>query len=455
MPARFGGRVSSVLDVRQKDGNSKNLDVTGGIGLISSRLAVEGPAFKEKGSFLIAGRTSYVDLFLKAAGKKNSVKFYDLNLKTNYELNKNNRLFLSGYFGRDAFNFSNSFGSTYGNSSGNLRWNHIFNDKLFSNLSLVYSKYDYKLSLKLLEFDWISSIENYSLKYDLKYYVNDKFKLDFGASILSYDFDPEQITPTSETSSINELKLDQKKALENAVYLNAEHKLRDKLTAQYGIRYSSFHRLRGQPLSNYENNLPVVYNYDLGIYERGKIVGETPYKKGSIIESFGNFEPRASLAYQLNESFSIKTGYSRTAQYIHLLSNTSSVTPLDVWTPSGKYIKPQLSNQYAFGFFKDFKNKKYSMETEIYYKDVKNRIEYVDGSDLIGNNTIEREIMSGASRAYGLEFLLRKNDGKLTGWLAYTLSKSEQRVLGSNAGGKESMKGNGIILLMIEHMIYH
>lgn len=351
MPARFGGRVSSVLDVRQKDGNSKNLDVTGGIGLIYSRLAVEGAAFKEKGSFLIAGRTSYVDLFLKAAGKKNSVKFYDLNLKTNYELNKNNRLFLSGYFGRDAFNFSNSFGSTYGNSSGNLRWNHIFNDKLFSNLSLVYSKYDYKLSLKLLEFDWISSIENYNLKYDLKYYVNDKFKLDFGASILSYDFDPGQITSTSKTSSINELKLDQKKTLENAVYLNAEHKLTDKLTAQYGIRFSSFNRLGGQSLSNYENSLPVVYNNDLGIYERGKIVGETPYKKGSIIASFGNFESRASLAYQLNESSSLKTGYSRTAQYIHLLSNTSSVTPLDVWTPSGKYIKPQLSNQYAFGFF--------------------------------------------------------------------------------------------------------
>lgn len=435
MPARFGGRVSSVLDVRQKDGNSKKLSLTGGIGLISSRLAIEGPILKDKGSFLIAGRTSYVDVFLKAANNNNLVKFYDLNLKTNYEINKENKLFLSGYFGRDTFDFSNAFGSSYGNSSANLRWNHIFNDKLFSNLSLIYSKYDYELAIRTLEFNWVSSIENYNLKYDLKYYVNDKLKLDFGVSGLHYNFDPGQISPTADTSSINELKLDKKEAFEGALYVNAEHKITNKFTAQYGLRLSDFNRLGGQTLKKYENNLPVVYNKDLEIYERGEEVGVTNYKKGSTIASFTNLEPRASIAYQLGKSSSIKAGYSRTAQYIHLLSNTASVTPLDVWTPSGKYIKPQLSNQYALGYFKDFKNEAYSLETEVYYKNVNNRIDYIDGSDLIGNNTIEKEVLSGTSRAYGLEFLLRKNKGKFTGWLAYTLSKSEQRVLGGKAGG--------------------
>ena len=435
IPARFGGRVSSVLDVRQKDGNSKNFALTGGIGIISSRLAVEGPLFKEKGSFLVAGRRSYADLLLKAAGKDNSVTFYDLNLKTNYNINKNNRLFLSGYFGRDAFSIGDAFGADYGNSTGNLRWNHIFNDKLFSNLSAIVSKYDYKLEITAAEFDWLSSINNYNLKYDLKYYLSNNFKLDFGASGIYYDFDPGQIKPTTETSAINPLVLDRKKAFESGLYINAEHKLTNNLTAQYGLRYSAFSRLGGQAIVDYDNDQPVVYNPILGIYERGTGIGETNYEKGKAIKSFGNFEPRLSLAYTLNDVSSIKAGFSRVAQYIHLLSNTSSASPLDVWTPSGKYIKPQLSNQYALGYFRNFKDKAYSMEVEAYYKNTDNRIDYIDGSNLIGQNTIETEILSGESRAYGFEFLLRKNEGKFTGWFAYTLSKSEQRTPGGTAGG--------------------
>ncbi len=435
IPARFGGRTSSVLDVRQKDGNNKRFSLTGGIGVISSRLAAEGPLFSDKGSFLVAGRGSYVDLILKAAGEKNTVGFYDVNLKTNYKLNENNKLYLSGYYGRDTFKFGNNFKTSYGNLSGNLRWNHIFNDKLFSNLSLIYSKYDYDLDIAIEQFEWISSINNYNAKYDLKYYASDKFKLDFGISGIYYDFDPGQVQPTSESSSINPLSLDRKKALESGVYVNAEHKLTDKLTVQYGVRYSAFSRLGGQALKNYANDQPVVYNSTLGFYERGVEIGETDYKKSETIKSFGNFEPRASLAYQLNDVSSIKMGYSRAAQYIHLLSNTTSVTPLDVWTPSGKYIKPQLSDQYALGYFRNFKDKMYSLEAEVYYKTTDNRIDYIDGSDLIGNNTIETEILNGESRAYGLEFLARKNEGKLTGWVSYTLSKSEQRSLGGNAGG--------------------
>lgn len=435
IPAKFGGRVSSVLDVRQKDGNSKNFALTGGIGAISSRLSAEGPIFNDRGSFLVAGRGSYAHLFLKLAGEENSVSFYDLNLKTNYSLNKNNKLFLSGYFGRDVFEFGSSFSSSYGNASGNLRWNHIFNDRLFSNLSLIYSKYDYELAINDFEFDWISSIKNYNAKYDLKYYFSDVFKLDFGVSTLKYEFDPGQIKPNGPDSSINELQLDQKRALESAAYVNAEHKLTDKLTAQYGLRLSHFNRMGGQSLSIYANDQPLVYNNTLNFYQRTDPIGEIDYKKSESIKTFSNLEPRLSLAYQLNDVSSIKMGYSRAAQYIHLLSNTSSVTPLDVWAPSGKYIKPQLSDQYALGYFRNFTDKMYSLEAEVYYKTVDNRIDYIDGSDLIGNNTIETEILNGESRAYGLELLLRKNEGNLTGWISYTLSKSEQRTFGGNAGG--------------------
>ncbi|MCK8521273.1 TonB-dependent receptor [Aquimarina sp. D1M17] len=435
IPARFGGRVSSVLDIRQKDGNSKNFGLTGGIGLISSRLTAEGPVFGDKGSFLVSGRRSYVDLILKAAGEENSVSFYDLNLKTNYNINQNNKLFLSGYFGRDAFKLGNSFDSSYGNTSGNLRWNHIFNDRLFSNLSAIWSTYDYDLEFAQDEFEWVSSITNYNLKYDFKYYFSDALTLDFGANGLFYDFDPGQIKPTAETSPINALKLDPKRALEGGVYLNAEYKITDKLTTQLGLRYSAFSRLGGQPISEYANGQPVVYNSRLGIYERGEEIGETNFSKSDAIKTFTNFEPRVSLAYLLNENSSVKAGFSRTAQYIHLLSNTSSVTPLDVWTPSGPFIKPQLSNQYAVGYFQNFADKKYSLEVETYYKTVDNRIDYIDGSELIGQNNIETEILNGEMRAYGLEFLLRKNKGNLKGWIAYTLSKSEQRTLGGSAGG--------------------
>lgn len=435
IPANFGGRSSSVLDVRQKEGNNKKFELTGGIGVISSRLAVEGPMFNKKGSFLVAGRGSYAHLFLKLAGEENTASFYDLNLKTNYEINKKNKLYLSAYFGRDVFNISNSFVNDYGNLSGNLRWNHLFNDKLFANLSLVYSKYDYKLNINVLEFSWLSFITNYNLKYDLKYYLNDKFTLDYGVSGIYYDFDPGTISPTTETSSFNLIVLDKKRALESGAYVNAEHKITDKLTAQYGVRLSSFLRLGGQSLVNYENDQPLVYNELLDLYQPGVSTGETSYDTHETIKDFINFEPRFGMAYQLNESSSIKAGYSKTTQYIHLLSNTTSASPLDVWTPSGEFIEPQQSNQYALGYFKTLENKKYSLEVEGYYKTIDNVIDYIDGSDLIGKNYIEREILSGESRAYGLEFLFRKNKGRLKGWLAYTISKAESKTPGGTAGG--------------------
>jgi len=444
IPARFGGRASSVLDVRQKDGNNKNFTLTGGIGSVSSRLAIEGPIVKDRSSFLVAGRGSYAHLFLKLSEelKDNSAYFYDLNLKANFEIDEKNQLFLSGYFGRDVFSFAENFSSSYGNSSGNLRWNHIFNDKIFSNLSLNYSKYDYQLEINIFEFDWVSRIDNYNLKYGLTYFINNNIQLDFGINGIYYLFNPGEISPTTETSGVNYMILDQKRAVEGGIYVGAEHRISPKLSLQYGLRYSSFARLGGQPILSYENDQPVVYNEALEIYQRGTPIGGTIYEKSETIENFGYLEPRLALSYQINDNSSLKAGYSRVAQYIHLLSNTTSVTPLDVWTPSGPFIDPQLSDQYAIGYFKKFKNNLFSLEVEAYYKEIDNRIDYIDGSNLIGNNTIETEILNGEARAYGLEFLLRKTKGSFTGWLAYTISKSEQRTPGGNAGGPGINDGN-------------
>ncbi|MFV0237622.1 MAG: TonB-dependent receptor, partial [Flavobacteriales bacterium] len=433
--ARFGGRASSVLDIRQKDGNMKVFKLSGGNSPISSRLALEGPTFKDKGSFLIAGRASYANMFLALAGNDNRVGFYDFNIKTNYQLNEKNRLFLSGYFGNDRFSFTNLFVNSYGNLSGNLRWNHVFNDKLFSNLSLIYSNYNYNLEISNGGIDWTSDIDNYNIKYDLGYYLNENLKFDFGVSSIYYTFNPGELAPLSGTSAVNPTKLDNKFALEMGTYVSLEHKISDKLTTQYGLRYSYFNRLGKQTLNNYANNLPVVYNSKLGIYERATPIGTTEFGSNKSIESFGNLEPRLALSYQLNEKSSIKASYNRITQYLHLISNTTSATPLDVWAPSGKFIKPQIADQYAVGYFRNFKDNMFSMEAEAYYKTIDNRVDYIDGAQLIGQNNIETEILIGEARSYGLEFLLRKNKGHFTGWLSYTLSKSEQRTPGGSFGG--------------------
>ncbi|AUS05135.1 TonB-dependent receptor [Pseudotamlana carrageenivorans] len=442
IPANYGGRVSSVLDIRQKDGNSKGFELNGGIGLISSRLAAEGPMFKNKGSFILAGRSSYAHLFLKLANQDNTAYFYDFNAKGNYEVDQKNRLYLSGYFGRDVLNFDDSFSNSYGNSTFNLRWNHIFNDKLFSNLSFIYGTYNYQLQLGFIGLDWTSSINNFNTKYDLKYYLNNKTTIDFGLSSIYYNFNPGDVKPLDDESAINENILDKKRALETGIYGQIEHKFSDKFNVQVGLRISMFNRLGGQSISTYLNDQPVVYNDELGIYEEGERTGEIEYAKNDRIANFSNIEPRLGLAYQLNETSSVKLGFSRVAQYLHLLSNTANATPLDVWTPSGSFIDPQMANQYSAGYFKDLHGGRFSIESEVYYKTVDNRIDYIDGSNLIANNYIETQILQGQSRAYGLEFLFRKNKGKFTGWLAYTLSKSEQQTLGGSAGGPGINKGD-------------
>jgi hypothetical protein len=432
IPARYGGRASSVLDIYQKDGSSKGFHANGGIGLISSRLLLEGPIVKDKGSFLIGGRSSYAHLFLKLSEdqKDNAAYFYDLNTKLSYKINPNNNIFLSGYFGRDVFSLANSFTNIYGNSTLNLRWNHLFSDKLFSNLSLIYSDYYYGLDLDFVGFKWDSGIKNYNLKYDLKNYISDKFKLNYGVNAIYYDFNPGIIRPSDANSGINFAQLDKKFAFEPAIYLDAEQELSDKIAISYGLRYSLFYRLGNSKINIYENNNPVLFNSEMQIYEKATPIGVQNYSKNETITNFENLEPRFSLAYQINDDQSIKTSYNRMVQYLQLVSNTASPTPLDVWTPSDSFIKPQIADQVAIGYFTNFSENKYSLEIESYYKKIQNRIDYIDGADLIANNALEQVILNGRMRAYGLEIMLKKNEGRFNGWISYTLSRSEQQTPG-------------------------
>lgn len=430
IPSRFGGRVSSVLDIYQKEGNSKEFHGTGGIGLISSRLMLEGPIVEDKVSFLVAGRSSYAHLFLRFTDNENSAYFYDLNTKINYKINENNNLYLSGYFGRDVFDIQNALNNRFGNSLLNLRWNHIISDNLFTNMSMIYSDYYYGLSLDFGGIDWDSGIRNYNFKYDFKHYLSNNLQLNYGTNLIYYDFNPGEIKPLDASSTINPMKLEKKYAFEPSFYIDAEQKITEDISINYGIRYSMFYRLGSENLNVYADNNPVLFNHELQIYEKATPIGSEYYGRNEKIAGFDNLEPRLSVSYTLDDDQSIKAGYNRMAQYIHLISNTSAATPLDVWAPSGTFIKPQLLDQYAVGYFRNFKDKEYSLETEVFYKDVQNRIDYIDGADLIANNAIEQVILNGKSRAYGWEVLFRKNTGKLTGFISYTLSHSEQQTPG-------------------------
>ncbi len=369
-------------------------------------------------------------MFLKLTDNENSAYFYDLNTKANYKLNKNNNIYLSGYFGRDVFTLSDSFTNTYGNSTFNLRWNHLFSDKLFSNLSMIYSNYYYGLVLDFVDFNWESGIDSYNLKYDFKHYLSDKFKLSYGINSIYYKFNPGTIEPLSEDSSINPKQLDKKYAFEPAIYIDAEQKLSKIFSINYGIRYSQFYRLGQSTINYYENNQPVVYDADLKVYDKAKPISTEYFGKNKKIADYSNFEPRISMAMEIDENQSVKVSYNRMVQYLQLISNTASPTPLDVWTPSDNYIKPQLADQIAVGFFKNFSNDNYTLELESFYKTVKNRLDYIDGADLIANEAIEQVILNGEMRSNGLEVLLRKNTGDFTGWVAYTLSQSEQKTPG-------------------------
>ena len=431
IPSNYGGRVSSVLNIYQKDGNSNDFRAQGGLGLISSRLLLEGPIEKEKGSFLVGGRSSYVHLFLPLieSVKDNKAYFYDLNTKLSYKLNDKNNLFLSGYFGRDVFDIASLFNNAYGNSVANFRWNHLFSNRLFSNLSLIYSDYDYKLDFSFADFEWNSSIVNFNLKYDFKHYLTEKIKLEYGLNSIYYKFDPGLIEPTTENSQIQTNKLTDKYALESALYAGINYQISPKTSLQVGGRLSNFIRF-GQKLNSYKNNNPLIYNPALKLYRGAEPIGQLDYARANVLKDFTYFEPRMALAYQNKDDQSFKLSYNRMVQYLHLISNTNSPTPIDIWAPSGTFIDPQLLDQFALGYFKTLGANRYDLEFEVFYKSIQNRLDYIDGAELIANNAIEQVLLTGEAKAKGMELLLRKNEGKLTGWIAYTLSRSEQRTPG-------------------------
>ena len=431
IPAKYGGRVASVLDIYQKEGNKNEFKANGGIGLVASRLLLEGPISKGKGSFLLGGRATYAHLFLPLFEVDNIAYFYDLNSKLSYNINEKNDVYLSGYFGRDVFNVSNSFENTYGNTVINFRWNHLFSNQLFSNLSLIYSDYYYGLNLNFVGFEWNSGIQNMNIKYDFKQYVNDRFKMEYGLHSTYYRFNPGVISPNGPQSGINREELTNKFAFENAIYFDLNQQLSERISVSYGARLSSFLRLGQKELNVYENNQAVGYNSDLQLYEAINPISSQTNNQGKVVKSFLNLEPRLAVSYKLNDDTSLKTSYNRMTQYLHLLSNTSSQTPLDVWTPSGKYIQPQVLDQLAIGYFKRYYS--YDLEIESFYKTTKNRIDYIDGANLIANKAIEQVLLNGQSRAYGFELLFRKNKGRFKGWFAYTISKSEQQTNGINA----------------------
>lgn len=430
IPANFGGRVASVLDIQQRRGNTQKFKGEANLGIVSSKLLLEGPIQKDKSSFLISGRTSYAHLFLQLADNPNSAYFYDVNAKFNFNINEKNNITASAYYGRDVFDISDNFINVYGSSFISTRWNHTFNENIYSNLSLIANDYIYDLEINSAEFIFESGLANVNLKYDINHQLTNDITLEYGIDSFLHEFNPGVVRPKNPFSNINRRELNRKYAWENAVYLGANQNITENIQLQYGLRVSSFFRLGQDGFATYENNQPVFYNSEIGVYEEAPILQSENISRSESLKSYHNLEPRFSMSYSFNDRQSVKLGYHRMVQNLHLISNTSAPTPFDVWAPSGPYLKPQKADQIAAGYFQNFKEGAYSLETEVYYKRVQNSFDFINGANLIANNTIERVLLNGEGRAFGWEFLLKKNTGKLTGWLAYTLSRTEQRTPG-------------------------
>ncbi|MCE7067647.1 TonB-dependent receptor [Dyadobacter sp. CY326] len=428
IPSLYGGRISSILDVRMKEGNSKKREINGGLGTIFSRLTYEQPFAKGKGSFIVAGRRSYIDVlakpFLNSDLKDSKFYFYDLTAKVNYKIGEKDTFFASGYFGKDVFG-GGDFGFGWGNATATARWNHVFSNKLFMNLTGYYSNYDYTLGQNQNKpdakdkFDWKSKIISTSIKPDFTFYITPNNQLTFGGQYIYYDTRPGKAIAVSEGEN-TDISLEPRYADESALYIGNEQKFSDRISLQYGIRYSYF------------RNLGPGTEYDYIEIEKGQrkfpVLPGKQYKKGDVIQSYGNWEPRASLNIGLSSTASIKASYNRTAQYLHLLSNTAASSPLDVWTLSSGNIAPEKADQVALGWFQNFKDNTYEASVEVYYKKLYNQIDYVPGSDLLLNEYVAGDLLFGKGRAYGAEFYLKKNKGKLTGWISYTLARTERLI---------------------------
>jgi len=426
IPAKYGGRLSSVLDVITKDGNNRDYQVNGGVGTIFSRLTFEGPLVKNKASFLVSGRRSYIDVLAKPLLNEDlegsQFYFYDFTAKFNYD-NGKDKFFVSSYIGDDLFFAANAFGVKWGNSTLSARWNHILNDKLFSNLTYYYSRYRYNLEFNIgddLSFDWQSYINNHSLKTDFTYYLNSKNEIGFGGSSTYYIFEPGTATAVNNLGE-NTFGVPNKYAMENAIYLSDDWTPNNRFTIRAGIRGSQFLYLG-------KSN---VYTFRDPFAEGQRRFVDSVWQAGNneVIQQYLNLEPRLGFKYQWNRYTSIKGGYNRMVQNLHLISNTAASVPFDVWSPSTNNIKPELADQYTIGYFKNFSIGKQEFESsaEVYYKDMLNQVDYVDGANLLLNELLEGELINGIGRAYGLELYVKKATGDLTGWVSYTLSRSERK----------------------------
>lgn len=430
IPSQYGGRVSSILDIRMKEGNNKKYEVNGGLGTIFSRLAIEAPIVKDKASFIIAGRRSYIDVLAKPFLKNQNpgladakFYFYDLTAKINWKINEKNTVFLSGYMGRDVFGAGFTF--NWGNTTTTLRWNHVFNSKLFMNLSSFYSNYDYQLGFKQdgtsQKFDWQSNIINYSVKPDFAYYLNSKNTIRFGLQGILFDFVPGKAEVTDSEGKTISISLENKKGIEYAAYIGNEQKLLPRLSTEYGLRWSFY---------NYVGKGTAYYYRDTIPNEERPLEKEVKVGDFQNIKFYNTPEPRLAFNYVIDDKSSVKLSYNRMAQYIQIVSNTAASTPLDVYTPVTNNIKPLIADQVALGYFRNFKDNMYESSLEVYYKYMQNQLDYIDNADLLLNKYLEAQLLQGLGRAYGAELYLRKTKGKFTGWLSYTYSKTERLVRG-------------------------
>lgn len=423
MPAQYGGRLSSVLDIIMNDGNNKDYTVQGGLGLISSRIKVEGPIKKDKGSFMVSARRTYLDLFFKASKdstlRGSSIYFYDVNAKANYHFDDNNTLYISGYFGKDDLVLKNTFGTNWGNSTGTIRFNHIFNNRLFSNTSLIFSSYNYVIESFLTNNDFkaTSKITDINFKEDFQYSMAANNILKFGLNILHHTIAPGNIT-SSVSSSINDLSIEQRYGFENAAYISDNWKLTDKLTFLYGFRLSGMFLLGAGTFDTYDAT--------------GAVIASKTYTSGQTVKDYFNLEPRFSAGYQLNDQSSIKASYNRNTQNIHLLSNSTSSSPTDLYVMSSNNIKPEISDQISTGYFRNFDENIFEFSAEVYYKWLQNQIDYKNGAQLIANADVESQLVYGTGRAYGLELFLKKKYGRFNGWIGYTLAKTENKFAAIN-----------------------
>ena len=414
IPAQYGGRASSVLDIYMKNGNKKKFGLSGGLGLISSRLTFEGPIVKDKGSFILSGRTTYLDLLLRVGDPERfrdlSLGFWDLNLKANYSFGQKDRLFISGYAGRDNFGFG-SFGLNYGNYTVTARWNHTFNEKLFANTSFFFSDYyyGYKIGRSGEDFTIEAGIRDYALKQDYSWYANPKSTLRFGFNLTLHQFQPSQLR--SSNRNIQSLIAEPQNGLESGIYLGHEWRISDKLKAVYGLRLSMFNQIGPEDVLSFDEN--------------NNITDTTTYAPLEHIQSYYGIEPRVALTYQLNPNTSFEFGYHRIHQYLHLLSNSNAGFPNDIWVPSTQNILPEIADQVSLGVKQSLLDDKLSISLEGYYKYLQNQVDYENGADILLNPKIESQILNGRGWSYGGELLVQTQLGNFNGWVSYTLSKTQ------------------------------